>query len=210
MSVLVLCPTRDNPEAVKRTIQSMLETSSDAEMLLCVDSDQADLYAPACRPRVSLFSKPLTDIVDLLNAAISGHEADIYGLIVDDARFTTPGWDVWLETAIDGFPKRLGVVSASHNVGTFVNFPYVSREWIETVGWYACPTTQRFCWDTVLEMLGEATRIEYAPEDRFHIQHDLERNDKAVQIFMTDAVQFLGWCVNERRSLVQKIRGEMQ
>jgi hypothetical protein len=189
----------------------MLDTSQDAHMVACVDDDQRDLYMDMpTHPRLTVRFAPRTDVVGAINGAVKAMpDYEVYGLIVDDSYFKTPGWDKWLETEINSWPNRIGVVSANHQWAAHVNFGYVTREWIDTVGWYACPTTQHFCWDSVLEMLGEATRITYATKDQFHIHHDLIQKDATVQIFALDAIQFLGWCVNERRDLVAKIREAM-
>ena len=211
MRTLVLCPTRDNPEGCNRSFLSMLDTSENSDMVACVDDDQGDLYRGlANHPRMKVHIGPRTDIVGSVNAAVSAFpDYDVYGLMVDDARFETPGWDKWLENEINSWPNRVGVVSASHNWARHVNFGYATKEWIEVLGWYACPSTQHYCWDTVLEMLGEASRISYAPKDKFHIHHDLVQKDETVKIMMMDAVQFLGWCVNERHDLVVKLREAM-
>lgn len=189
----------------------MIDTSELTTMLLCIDHDQREPYSRMPdHPRLKIQVGLRADIVGSINTAVKAHPGyDAYGLLVDDARFTVVGWDRWLLGSIDDFPNRLGVISAAHNIGEFVNFAYVSREWVEVVGWYACPDTVHFCWDTVLEMLGEATAIVYAPKEWFHIDHDLSQNDEKVKVFMEDCVRFLDWCVNARRALVFKIRAAM-
>lgn len=207
--IAVLCPTRGNPEAAERAYSSMRQTSELADMIFCVDEDDAEPHRYLCQfPHAWVSSEPRTTIVAALNAAVNRFsEYEAYGLIVDDARFVTPGWDRWLMEQFR--PQSLGVVSAHHNVSGAVNFPYVHRDWVNLLGWYACPDTARFCWDTVLEMIGDATRIVYAPEDRFHIYHELLRNEQSIPAFAADSIQFLGWCVNARRLLIQKIREAM-
>lgn len=206
MSVLVMIPSRDSPDKASQARDSVLRTSR-ADVVICVDDDQIHDYHPLVGDRTAVVSAPRTDIVGTLNAAVAkmaNYQA--YGLLVDDARLTIPGWDDYLLETIDQFPGRIGVVSAAHSVGAFLNFGYVSRAWIDTLGWYACPDTAHYCWDTVMELLGEATSIVYAPKDRFFIQHDLHRSDGSIQVFYKDCVQFLGWCVNGRRDLVARLR----
>lgn len=210
MSIVVLLPTRDNPDLAQRAYQTMLDTSSEPHMMLCIDDDQAEAYAHLGGKRMRKHFGPRTDIVGSLNAAVRSHpEYTIYGQMTDDAVFLSDGWDSWTERAVDEFPGRLGVISPHHNGGRFVNFPYVSREWIETVGWFACPETLHFCWDTVLELLGEATCIRYAEPTEFGLHHYVDRNDKTVQVFLKDALQFLGWTVNRRRDILDKLRAEI-
>ena len=200
-------PTRDNPAGAERAFQSMLGPSDEAIMALCIDDDQEQVYAGLNHPRLAKHIGPRTDIVGSINSAVrSMPNHSIYGMMTDDAVFRSADWDVWTEAAFSQFPNRLGVVSPHHNGGPFVNFPYVSREWIDLVGWFACTETLHFCWDTVLEMLGEATQIRYASEIEFGLHHYVDRNDKTLPVFMMDCVQFLGWCVNRRRDLVNRIR----
>lgn len=207
MSVLVLCPSRDNPEGAERAFRSMVDTSEEPTMVLCIDDDQRGEYSGLSHPRLRIHSGPRTDIVGSINATIVDEPGyGVYGMMTDDAVFKSGGWDSWVEGVVDSFPGRLGVVSPHHNGGPFVNFPYVSREWIDRVGWFACPETVHFCWDTVLEMLGEATQIRYATEQEFGLHHYVDRNDKTVPVFMMDCVQFLGWCVNRRREIIKSIR----
>jgi hypothetical protein len=188
----------------------MLTTSLDTEMVACIDDDQVDLYPARDRPRFKYHVGPRTDIVGSLNAAVKAHpDYDAYGLIVDDAMFKTVGWDQWMIGRMGSLKNGIGVISAAHSVGAFVNFAYVSRAWVRALGWYACPDTLHFCWDTVMELLGEATEIVYATRKEFFIEHELVQSDRTVPIFMMDAVQFLGWCVNARRKSVYNLREVM-
>lgn len=214
MKIAVLCPTRSRPEGLKRLCESAALTSTTATVIAYIDEDERDLYGEALAghvvPGVKVHIGPRMGLVGSLNRLTEIYpDYDIYGLAVDDSHFVVEGWDQWVAETIARFPNRLGVVSASHSAGPFVNFGYVSRQWIDLLGWYACPQTAHFCWDTVLELLGEATRIEYAPADRFHIHHDLHQGDGAIPRFVMDCVQFLGWCSNQRRQLVIKIREAM-
>ena len=209
----VICPSRDDVEGLLSAHRSMVATSTDAVMIAVVDSDQTAMYdtitaTPDDRLIISYGTRDSRGgVVASINAAIKNNPGfDVYGLMVCDARIETPGWENWVASCVARFPNRIGLMSAHHNVGRFVNFPYVTREWIDAVGWYACPDTFRFCWDTVAEMLGDATAIEYAEEKDFHIEHELRRNDNTVNVFATDAIQFLGWCVNGRREAVSRLK----
>jgi hypothetical protein len=207
MSIAVMLPSRSNPGGAENVLKTMVDTSHDANLILLVDQDQEGMYQGLKHPRLQTLIGDRADITHILNAAVKKTPGyDIYGMMTDDAEFRTKGWDAWTEDAFSAFPGRIGIVSPSHNGGDFVNFPYISREWIDIVGWFACPETIHFCWDTVAEMIGEATQITYAKKDEFRLQHFVDRNDKTLNVFMTDCVQFLGWCVNRRRDIVAKVR----
>lgn len=210
--IAVLCPTRNRPDAAIDTYLSMVRTSTDADMILCVGSDQKEMYGHIVEEdRLKMFYGSPENVVGRINAAISFYgEYGYYGTIVDDAKFIAPGWDVWVKDKIQEFPKRLGVASAHHNNGPWVNFPYVSKEWIGVVGWYACPHVLRFCWDTVAEILGDASSIAYATEDEFHINHEWLRGEDYVGASERDAKNFLVWCVTQRRDLMAKLKEAMR
>ena len=206
--IAVLCPSRDSVAGAERAYQSMLDTSRDADLILCADEDQRERYAGfGKRPRARLFARPRQSVVDLLNAAVlslPGYAA--YGLIVDDAVFTVTGWDEFVAGQIADFRGGIGVVSAHHADGPWVNFPYVGPRWIETLGWYACPETHHFCWDTVLELLGDATAITYAHEDEFSIHHDSLARPGVKERFQHDGKAFLSWCIDQRRWNIAALR----
>lgn len=208
--IAVLCPTRGNPEGLKRAARSVIETASLADIMPYVDDDQSEIYGNVEKLFPSRMFKlvgPRVDQAAAVNQLVStfpGYSA--YGLITDDAEMKVGGWDRYVLDVLDHFPGRIGVVSGAHTLGGFVNFAYVSGQWIEAAGWYACPDTIHFCWDTVIEMLGEATEIVYAPKERFFIEHNHVYDDKKVQLFMMDAVKFLGWCINKRRDVVASLR----
>lgn len=210
MRTAVLCPTRGRREGLLRTHESLCRTSTHSTLIACVDEDDRDTYAGLDTEmfRLHFSYAPRVSIVDALNRAVQTfHGYDAYGYIVDDARFTNR-WEDWLESVINDSPGRIVVASPEHNGGPWVNFPFVSRQWVKAAGWYACPDTLHFCWDTVAEMLGEATAIRFATKDEFFIEHDMlmapDRPD-----MVEDAQSFLWWCVTDRKNTVRSLREAM-
>src|SRR5262249_37332382 len=118
----------------------------------------------------------------------------IYGMIPDDSLFLSAQWDRYLIDAFEHMKGRIGVVSAAHSGGDYVNYPWVSREWIEVVGWYYYAPNFHHCGDSILEILGECTgTMVYAPAAKFFMHHDLlhEFNRDKMN---DDAFNFLIWC----------------
>ncbi len=199
-------------------IKSFVDTSSVAQLVVRLDEDQKDLYAGVEVPaRVSFEYGPKIGPGGSINAsaydnmrmskernAIAGRPYDAFCAAPDDAEFVTPGWDLYALGVIKSFPGRIGVVSAAHDQGTFLNYPCVSREWINVLGWYAHPTIYHFCWDTMHELLGDATNIVYAPRDKWLMNHQgLPQN---LANYQSDTAAFLTWCVTERPQAVQRLR----
>lgn len=209
----MVCPTRDRPQQFLELAESFEATSSENAVLVgYVDDDNAEEYRKLpLPPRVQLYVDRRLGPVHSVNRICDLYrdKCRIYGVAPDDSRFLVKGWDVYVRQTIDSWPGRIGVLSASHNQGDFVNLPYVSREWIELCGWFAYPEAFHFIWDTVLEILGEATRIVYSDPEKFKVFHGYMIAANKAEHHDRDAVAFLMFCVNERRALVKKIREAM-
>jgi len=208
MRVAVLCPTRDNPSGLSRLAESVMATSSGrATVVAYVDHDNQHRYSEVSHPGLEMvvgIPRLPAHAINELCRELPGF--DCYVNAVDDAEFETPDWDLFVEQGLAGFPGAIGVVAAHHNGVDAVNFAAVSRRWIETLGWMACPDVAHFCWDTAVELLGEATSIRYATEHEFHVYHLRPENSRRVERFVPDCVQFLGWCISRRKDCIAKLR----
>ena len=134
MRVGVLIPSRDRPQLLREAIASVQETSSHADALVYIDEDQRELYGLVENSNVHVLHGPRVGPVASANALVKAFPGyDAYGLITDDSRITTPGWDGWLMDALDVFPKRLAVISPHHSHSNYVDMPFVSRAWTMAV-----------------------------------------------------------------------------
>jgi hypothetical protein len=227
-SICVMCPTRDEPESLQKIYATMLKTSTDAKMVAFVDSDQRDLYRSGLAVPFTLAreTKPGTNeltfenpgerlIVHIgarhgpvasCNTIVRVYGFKAYGMVPDDCAFLTPGWDRFLMEEIQKFPKHIAIIAAAHNGGEYLNFGWVSRRWIDTVGWYFAPSQFHHCADSVLEILGECSNsISYATHEQFAMHHEL-RHAFNRDRYLEDCQSFLVWCVGERRALVKRLR----
>jgi len=205
--ILVICPTRDRPDDAEALLDSLLATSENTVLGLYVDDDQRDLYQRFYgRERVLVTCGPRLGPAPSYNAVWRSYpQFEIYGVACDDIRFLTPGWDEYVHIMIEHFRGRIGVVSADHNGHASVGYPYVSRQWIEILGWLMCPAMTHFTCDTVIELLGDATELVRAPRSCFAI-HDLayataERAEKLAK----DATAFVEWCTEPRRRAIHSL-----
>lgn len=176
--VAVLIPSRDRPEKLAEACRSVIETSTVADAICYIDDDQRDEYEPVLiaaglGPRVRVLYGPRIGPVASANILVEDNpDYHAYGLITDDTRITTWGWDAWLLYVLEKFPQEIAVVSPRHNLGEHVDMPFVSKRWIEVVGWYACPEMYHFCWPILTGLIGEMTAIVHAPEQSFGIHHE--------------------------------------
>lgn len=225
-----MIPSRERIDDLCKAIQSMIDTSTEATAIVYCDIDQENHYWPALQaigasldhfdrgkavrrvqgesPRIICHVAPQQGPIASSNHIYSYYREGytVFGMIPDDSEFKTPGWDRYLLDNMDGFRNRIGVVAAAHNGGDYVNFPWVSREWIDTVGWYFLPTNFHHCADSAIEILGEcAGAILYAPPDKFTMHHQLRHTFNRDK-FEVDAQGFLFWCVGDRRAVVSRIK----
>jgi len=176
----VLIPSRNRPGQLEEAIQSVRDTAETADVLVYADDDQRELYAGVesdekqrADGRVVWHYGPRVDTVASLNALVDWHpEYAAYGVMTDNSQMVDKGWDGFLQETLDLFPGRLGVVSPYHNCGLHVDQPYVSREWVELVGWYACPDFKHYAWPLVAGVIGGQTGIYYSHKGEFSINHD--------------------------------------
>jgi hypothetical protein len=208
--IAVLIPSRNRPAYLKKAIASVLDTSTRADVLVYLDDDQNGLYEKLIRSdRVIVHHGPRVGPVQSANYLVSEHpDYSAYGLITDDTTMITPGWDLWLLDVLSAFPGRLVVVSPRHNLGEHVDMPFVSSEWINLVGWYACPDMIHYSWPILTGLIGEMTAIVHAPESGFSIHHvGLEHTNTEVRD--RDARVFFDYVALKLPVFVERIRQAM-
>lgn len=207
--IAVLCPSRDRPQDLLTLAESMRATSKRTHLYAYADFDQSHDYEGIdFGERTTVLYGPRIGPVASFNALQEKFPAEVWGAATDDSVFGTPDWDEWLLAEFEKFPHRIGVVSPAHYFGEFVNFPYVSKEWVEAAGFFAYPKAFHFIWDTVLEMLGEATNLVYATPEQFHVTHNAKLQTNLDHL-SDDYGAYLWWCVRDRREIVQRIRAAM-
>jgi hypothetical protein len=209
--ILVVCPTRDSPDRLQKCFESMTRTSTRSHMVAWVDNDQGHLYEHLDDPRLTIMIGKRVGPVAAANRICQVYRGRIqaYGMIPDDSAFKTKAWDQWLLRTMSTFPNHIGVVSACQSGIDYVNFPWVTREWLhEAVGWLYYPPNFHHCCDTILELLGDATHIVYAREDEFAMWHELGHTFNRGKM-AEDATNFLTWAVTDRRRMIEQIRGKM-
>jgi hypothetical protein len=188
----------------------MLSTSGSPTLLVRIDNDEEEMYEWATNlPRIEVVSGPRVGLVKSVNELVSLHPEPhtIYGLVPDDAVFVTTWWENYTKRIFNNLPNHLGVLSPSHNGGEFVNFPFISRELVNLLGWFLHPSMHHFCGDTILEIIGDSTAIKRATPGEFYIHHAHTPTD--MQHYHADLEKFLGWAVRERRADIERVRREM-
>lgn len=156
----------------------MYDTSKSAVVVAYVDEDQSDLYDSNRKDHNgSITNGPRVGSVASVNVLAKEVYADVYGFMADDMVITTPGWDEWVLDRVTRFPGEIGVIAPPYSVageyGHSVDIPFVTRGWVETLGWYAYPAMKHWCWPTVTGAIGVALDCIARPaRSEFMIEHE--------------------------------------
>lgn len=201
----VLCPSRGKPEGLKRLIGNVQRTAQSAEVLAYVDEDEWDAYSEVIQGTQYIIG-PRVGLVASVNALVQAFPSySTYILAGDDVSISPRGWDVWLEKQFENFPGRLGVVSAHHSGGDFCNFPALSREWIAAVGHFGWPLCRHYTFDTIIQVLGEATDFVHSQASQLHIEHPVFDEVSKREAIKDDALVFLVWYAKQRRMFISSL-----
>lgn len=159
--ISLLVPTRKRPERLRSMVESVKQTSSVMPQILCYLTPDDDSYDWTQYAPTQFIVGPRLVMSDLWNALIPYAAGDIFMLCADDVIFRTPGWDVEVENAFAAVPDRI-LLAFCDDGGpggkTFASLPFVSRRWVEVVGYFTGPGFSADFSDTwphdVAEMIG--------------------------------------------------------
>jgi hypothetical protein len=170
--ILVIVPTRDRPKQLADLVHSVLHTSTSVDVAAYIDDDQKTLYGWTESPLAHMIVRRGPRIGPLAAAnLISRDELESYaafGFVPDDAKVTTPAWD---EHVIRQITAGAMVVAPAHK-SKDVDMPFVSREWVKRLGYFAWPGLYHWGWPSVVAALGLATEsLRQSLPSEFWIDH---------------------------------------
>jgi hypothetical protein len=182
MSVLALCPSRGRPAAARETLASFTRTRRDpaSRLAFIVDADDptkdeypAD-YTTVIKQTGSMAGALATAVRDSSLMAA----AAIVGMIGDDNRFVSPGWDVAIAEALTapGIAYGDDGHAAEHLANRGHVHPtswWLSRQIVERLG-MALPELRHFYMDDYWYELGTAAGcLRYLPAVKIEHLHPL-------------------------------------
>lgn len=151
MKVSWLCPSRNRPELLARSLVSL--GTGDYELLVAIDKDepQADEYLDISKDgRVRLYETPrygYGQLHEYYNLLASKAHGDWIGLWNDDATMETANWLDIIAQYDHTKPVALNIWSD----GMDNLFPLISRKWYEIVGHFSRNTHA----DSWVQQMGE-------------------------------------------------------
>lgn len=209
--ISVLCPSRGRPAACKRMAESVNATS-DADVMVYVDNDDplAQEYRDTLPTSAILFRGESVGRGAAINNLCQWVISDRYLLVSDDVTFVRSGWDQEIERAMHEFQDEIGLVHlASENGMSHVNWPCVSRTWVDALGWFNPPNLKTHCQDTVLGCLAHAIgRIKYIEPQVIH--HTVMRAENFEADAAEDMKQFLSYMALDFDKDLAKLRKVMR
>lgn len=136
-------------------------------------------------------------------------DTHVFAYMTDDSTISPKGWDRWLIETVKSFPNEIGIVSAGHAGADYVNFPAMSTNMVEAMGWFAPTSLHAWLWDTALELIGDATRIVYAKSTEMDLDHKPQATIGSTGLPANDYEIFAKWCITERKRTIERVRSRI-
>ena len=171
MRILLACPSRGRPASFREMVKSARRTANHSVRVMArLDGDDPELSRYH-----SIEHSTVGDRVSLphaWNEIADTRDYDILMMCADDLRFRTTGWDDEVVKTFEQWPDRIGLVYADDGVHgpRLATHSFVSRQWIEAVGFYLPEQLTGDFVDNWLHGLAQSiNRITYLP--RVYIEH---------------------------------------
>lgn len=175
MSLVVLCPSRNNPAALIEAATSFAATVTGPSTFFIgvVDFDDPKLeeYVAKATSSGTMLMQVPPGSAGSMNAAMNwaaehwSQEADIVGFIGDDHRFRTKGWDRAIEMVLKG---QGGGFAYADDLAQRENLPtqvFISSDIIRALGWMGLPGARHLYLDNTWKQLGDgAGCLYYIPD----------------------------------------------
>jgi glycosyltransferase involved in cell wall biosynthesis len=160
MSISLLLPSRKRPQIFSRMVKSVKDTATNpVEIVARFDEDDTESAKSAEQDGAIVIVGPrIRKITALWNECFDLCTGDICAQWNDDCVTITPGWDVMVEKAFAEVPDKIMCLYGRDVFGhgdRFGPHSFVSRRWIETLGFFIYPYYESDFGDTGLVELGD-------------------------------------------------------
>ena len=173
-SYALLCPTRGRVQGALRFAKSVLATADYLErlsLLFYLDDDDSELerYRSTLNSlqeninsevSINIIQGPRIGVPRAVNLLAEKCQAEILLYASDDQVYIDRGWDVKLEEEIAKIPDK--IFCFWYNDGreskNFCTFPIVSRQWVDTLGYFFFPFFEHYFTDTWVWMLAKSIK----------------------------------------------------
>jgi hypothetical protein len=172
--ISILLPSRKRPTEFARMMSSIFATAdrSNVEVIARFDDDDLESMRRAEADGATCIVGPrIREMTKYWNECAEVAKGDIFMQSNDDCVFRTVGWDKQVEDAFAAVPDKILLVGGDDGncKGAGLPHPFVSRKWVETLGYFIAPYFSCDYGDTwnedIAKMIG---RRKYIP---FLIEH---------------------------------------
>lgn len=177
--ISILVPTRGRParfEEMTKSVWTSVEELNQVEIVAYLQDD--DILAPSYRDTHGLTKfvhGPRLVMSDMWNALLPHAAGDILQQSADDVIYRTLGWDLKVEEAFAACPDKILMCYGDDlgpNGKNFATLPFVSRRWVDTVGYFTGPGFSADYSDTwVNDVAGMISRKKFLPIEIEHCHH---------------------------------------
>ncbi len=156
--MLVICPSRGRPQNIAALLDCWTDTAATARLIVCVDNDDPTLDEYEALDIPELVIGPRKGLCGWANMIAVGHgyseDCDIIGLIGDDVRPRTIGWDGAIRCSM----RQLGIVYGNdlHQREALPTHPFMDMEIVRRLGYMAPPELAHLYIDNFWKCLGMA------------------------------------------------------
>lgn len=175
MRILLATPTRGRPDGFREMVRSARRTANQNDQLAIVariDKDDPEHLGYNKERGYQVTQGKRVNLPDAWNEIVRNNRFDILMMCADDIRFRTTGWDDEVRAVFEQWPDRIGHAYGDDGFHgeNLATHSFVSKEWIDAVGYYL-PTILRGDYvDTFLHVLAQNLgRKQYMP--RVFIEH---------------------------------------
>jgi hypothetical protein len=175
MRILLATPTRGRAASFKEMVRSARRTANHPEQLHVVariDKDDPVRGGYMTERGFTVMQGERVLLSQAWNEIADYYTYDILMMCADDIRFRTTGWDDDVVRGFEHWPDRIGLMYADDGIHgqKGATHSFVSRQWIDAVGYYLPPTLLGDYVDNWLMSLAASIgRAGYLP--RCYIEH---------------------------------------
>lgn len=168
--ISLLCPTRGRPANMNRLWQSVKDTASnlkDIELIFYIDDDDLDSQQTAKGMGVSRIVGKRIVLSEMWNKCYEISKGDILMHCGDDIIFRTVGWDKMVEDEFKKVNDKILFVYGKdgYSPDSFGTHGFISRNWVEVVGYFVPPYFSSDMNDTWLNDVADTIgRKKFLPE----------------------------------------------
>jgi hypothetical protein len=222
MGITVFVPTRERPVAAGQTYLSFLNTSllPDTRIIFGLDWDEPRIeeYTKAVPASLLFQCSPANSgsLSRVLNALSAYWTDDIVGMVNDDHRFRSFGWDEKIAEALDG---KVGVAYANDLLmgDALPTSVFMSGEIPQALGYFALPSLAHMYLDNFWKDIGTGLgELRYLPKttiEHLHYTAGKSRMDESYirtyKMMEPDRLKYEEWRRFKYRDDIQRIKDYM-